>query len=180
MPCNATVPISPTINNKLGKRTRGHCVSIHHHHHHHQQRYMDMAWYGKGWGSPSRKARASICAHSPCPVCPGLSGFASLASLSMALSLHHGPLALLPPFFVSLVFALYLSSLRLFLSLCARPPRPMPSSQCSILAGHHGICRKSQIHGEADSRASLLVLSPQIEPCPGLAMPMPCEARQLN
>lgn len=126
------------INNKLGKRTRGHCVSIHHHdHHHHQQRYMNMAWHGMARGGGLHpEARASICAHSPCPVCPGLSGFASLASYSMALSLHHGPLALLPPFFVSLVFTLYLSSLRLFLSLCARPPRPMPSSQCSIRAGH--------------------------------------------
>ncbi|KAL6832980.1 hypothetical protein V8C40DRAFT_149636 [Trichoderma camerunense] len=88
------------------------------------------------------------------------------------------PLPCSLPFFVSLVFTLYLSSLRLHdFSLCARPPRPMPSSQCSILAGHHGICRKSQIHGEADSRASP---SPQIEPCPGLAMPCQCHAKPGN
>ncbi|KAL6827435.1 hypothetical protein J3E69DRAFT_334013 [Trichoderma sp. SZMC 28015] len=36
------------------------------------------------------------------------------------------PLPCSLPFFVPLVFTLYLSSLRLFLSLCARPPRPMP------------------------------------------------------
>lgn len=135
---------------------------------------MDMAWHGMARGGgphPEKQEQASVltplvlffldCLY--LPLWPHCLWPCRCITVPLPCSLPF----LFPCYLPSISQVFVYSSPYVHVPLVRCPHRSVAFLQgIMVFVGNH------KIHGDADSRAS----SPQIEPCPGHAMPMPCES----